>query len=80
MPLDGRSECTGVGIGRGYRSKATAISCQEPEILAFTNHSAPGPMWQPAQPTRACGERWKAVYSGSMTLWQAMPQNSSESM
>jgi hypothetical protein len=48
--------------------------------LDFTNQSAPGPMWQSTQPTRAWGERWYAVYSGCITEWQAMPQNSVESI
>ena len=37
-------------------------------------------MWQATQPTRAWGERWYAVNSGSMTVWQSVPQNSSESV
>jgi len=37
-------------------------------------------MWQPAQPTLTCGDRWNAVYSGCITWWQAVPQNSVESM
>ncbi len=36
----------------------TAIICQLPESFDFTNQSAPGPMWQSAQATRECGDRW----------------------
>src|SRR5450755_1740177 len=76
----GRRLCTGFGIGVGYRLKATDTICQEPEILDLTNQSAPGPMWQSAQRSLLCDERWKAVYSGCMTVWHTVPQNGTDSI
>jgi len=67
-------------MGVGYRLSATATSCHEPEILDFTNQSAPAPMWQSAQVRRLCGERWKAVCSGCITVWHAVPQNATVSI
>src|SRR5262245_31150434 len=66
----GRRLWTGVGIGRGYRSKVTATTCQTPESLLLTNQPAPGPMWHFTHSTLECGEFWYAVNSGCITVWQ----------
>src|SRR5664279_2980566 len=76
----GRRLWTGLGIGVGYRCRATDTICHEPEIFDFTNQSAPGPMWQSAQRSLLCDERWKAVCSGSITVWQTVPQNGTDSI
>src|SRR5512132_2715183 len=76
----GRRFSMGVGTGRGYRSNATAITCQVPESFDLTNQFAPGPMWHSVHATRACGERLYAVYSGLITEWHAPPQKSVESI
>src|SRR5664279_2330647 len=76
----GRRLCTGLGIGVGYRFRATDTICHDPEILDLTNQSAPGPMWQSAQRSLLCDERWNAVCSGSITVWHTVPQKATDSI
>ena len=48
--------------------------------MDLTNQSAPVPMWQSAQVILLCGERWKATCSGSITVWQTVPQKATVSI
>src|ERR1043165_9321878 len=76
----GRRFLTGVGIGRGNLFETTAESGCARDGFERTSQLAPGPTWQPTQPTRACGESLYAVYSGVIGVWHVAPQNWSESV
>src|SRR5512139_1877990 len=52
----GRKSLIGVGMGRENVLKVTARTWRKPLIFDLTYQLAPGPMWQEAQETRACGE------------------------
>ena len=53
---------------------------EAPESFERTYHPAPDPTWQSTHFTRAWGECWYAAYSGSITWWQVVPQNVTDSV
>ena len=70
---NGRRERPGVGVecDSDDLSNTRQFVPNEPMI-------APGPIWQFTHSSRECGEFWKAVYSGVITVWHVTSQKVTE--
>ena len=86
-PLDGRDNDGDNKIDEDYDqdSDTYSVCSTDPAVfdcddaVATTNPGAPEPTWQPVQATRACGPPRCAIASGSIGVWQTLPQKPTES-